>query len=108
VGVGLCGPVWHFPGYVPQVDRASGVTPDHDLIQILEIRKENPRLHLELAIAPRETPGLAAAIRVLELCHDRGRREPVCCKPLRIEHDSYLPRFASDDVSLRNAIERLK
>ena len=60
----------------------SGVNSDHNLTQIFETRKESARLDLELAIVARETPGLAAAIRALELSDDRARREAVCCEPL--------------------------
>ena len=81
---------------------------NHNLAQVFDSRKKSSRLDLELAIVPRETPGLAAAIRVLELSHDRARREAVCCEPLGVEHDSYLPGLAPNDLGLRNVVERLE
>jgi hypothetical protein len=98
----------NFLGYVTQVDWTSGVNSDHDASQIFEACKEGARLDLKLAIASREAPGLAAAICALELCHDRARCKAVCCKALRIEHHSYLPRLASDDLGFRNTVERLE
>ncbi len=94
--------------YVTQVDGTSGVNSDHDLTQVFETREESACFDLKLAIVARKTTGLAAAVRVLELSHDRARRKAVCREPLRVEHDSYLPRLPADDLRLRNVVERLE
>src|SRR5262252_4717315 len=65
--------VLDFLSYVTQIDWTPGVNSHHDVMQIFESGKESSGLDLELAIVPCETPGLPAAVHVLELCHNRSR-----------------------------------
>ena len=108
--VGICfgGAVIKLLRYVTQVDGTSGVNPDHNLTQVFETREKSACLDLKLVIATRKTTGLATPVRVLELLHDRARRNAVGREPLCVDHYSYLPGLPADDLGLRNVIERLQ
>src|SRR5271166_5649830 len=108
VGVCFGGAVLKLLRYVTQIYGTSSVNPDHDLTQVVETREKSSSFDLKLAIVARKTAGLATAVRVLELPYDRARCKAVGRETLCVEHDSYLPRLPTDDLGLRDIVERLE
>src|SRR5208337_5299129 len=108
VGVCFGGAVLKLLRNVAQIDGVSGVNSHYNLTQVVETRKKSSCFDLKLAIVARKTAGLATAVRVLELPHDRARCKAIGCQPLSVEHDTYLPRLPADDLRLGNVVERFE